>query len=326
MGRVISVGGISQLFEAFKLCQKERKDSFSTSLPYYLLTGRKGWKVFERGEAKVTICVHPHDNDAVLVFPEINGDFSLSIDILNKVGRSDKKIQLARYTEEDYTNLQVALESYKRGLIASIKLKPEDIMDWKYPAHILDTKKVAELKGGEYSKLRNKFNKVADTFDETPLNHPDAAKLIRTSVYAWYSSIIYTLNESGEDMTEFYETLAKHLVDFPSMFDGFILSRDGYPLGFTVWDKQGETANALAGLSKREINGMSEYQTVRACQILNEQGVSRYNLGGSETDALNKFKLKFCPADSVPMESYDVAFDNLASLNITQIGGNTPLI
>ena len=309
-------GKLTQLFEAFKRCQESHNDSFVTSVPYYLSTCRKGWDTYTRNGATVSVCAHPHVDGQLLIFPEIDGDFSLTVDILNQLAKTGKEVRLARYTSNDLKGLQEAIGRDCKSAIASIQLTPEDIMDWKYPSHILDTAKVSNLSGREFGKLKNKFNKVNGMFDEISLSHPDAIKQIRGSVYIWVGLMIATGNESGHDMTSFYDTLVQHIKDFPSMFDGFVLSHKGEPVGFTIWDKQGPTANALAGLSRRSIAGMSEYQTVRACEELNRQGVQRYNLGGSETSALDKFKLKFRPVESIKMDSYRIKYKDWQSLNV----------
>lgn len=37
----------------------------------------------------------------------------------------------------------------------------ETVLDWKYPAYVIDTRKTGDMQGKEFDKLRNKFNKVA---------------------------------------------------------------------------------------------------------------------------------------------------------------------
>lgn len=309
----------SQLLEVFKGFQGLRKDSFSTSLPYYLLTGRKGCQAYTDGTATVVVALHPHTDGRVLVFPEINGDGQLTVKILNQLAYKNVDVQLARYTEEDYQKLNHALAEEKHSAISSIQLTPEDILDWNYPAHILDTKKVSELKGNNFSDIRTKFNKVAGRFEEIPLSDPKAIQKIRASILIWAGLTISVGKESHHDMTSFYHKLVELISQSPDSFNGFALSHKGEPAGFTIWEEAGDTANAIAGLSRRSIAGMSEYQTIKACRLLNNSGVQKYNLGGSETAGLDKYKLKFTPVDSLHLSSYNVSFISPSEQGIDRI-------
>ncbi len=300
--------GLLALSSAFEAFHDIKIDSFSKSLPYYLLTGRKGLKVYQNENTMVCIAKHPHDEDSVLIFPEINGDYSLTVQILNRLSSSGLNVQLARYTDENCNQLGQAIETNALKLIKSIKLKEEDILDWKYPVRILDTEKVSKMSGKRLKGIRHKFNRAVDDFEVLPLSHPKAVKAIRASVMLWASGMIFAGNETGHDMTEFYDTLVKHIVAFPSLFDGFALTNGKEALGFSVWDYTGDIANSLASLSKRSIDGMSEFQKVTACRMLSDKGIKRFNLGGSETDTLDYFKMKFQPCDSISIFSYDVEY------------------
>lgn len=199
-------------------------------------------------------------------------------------------------------------------------MAPEDILDWKYPSHILDTEKTAKLKGGEYKELRRTFQNTRDSdiFEETPLDHPDAMKKMRASIFIWAGLMIDAGKESGHDMTEFYDTLVKLITSYPAMFDGFILSHQGEPAGFTIWDRAEGVSNALASLPRRSIRNMSSYQIITMCERLAEKGIKYVNLGGSETPELDRFKLKFRPVDSLDLNSYDVEFADLNHKGITR--------
>lgn len=294
----------------FKECAEATVDSFCKSLPYFLITGRKGLKVFQKHEATVCVAKHPHDDNCLLVFPEMFGDFSLTVTILNRLAQSNLRVQLARYTEEDQKKLNVAINKNSLKIITRIKLCKEDIMDWKYPAHILDTDKVSTLSGNKLKNVRQRFNKIDSNLNLIPLSHPDAVRGMRSSILSWASGMVFSGNDSEHDMTGFYDALIEHVIKSPNMFDGFVLSDNREALGFSVWDNTGDTANSLASLSKRSMNGLSEFQKVTACRILSKKGIKRLNLGGSETETLNNFKLKFQPCESISLHSYAVEFEN----------------
>lgn len=293
---------------AFKSYQNVNIESFSKSLPYYSLTGRKGLKIFQDDNAMVCIAKHPHTEDTILVFPEINGDYCLTVKVLNQLASSNFKVALARYTEENFRELNKAIQNNAVKLIQTINIKEEDILDWKYPARILDTEKVSKMTGKSLKGVRYKFNKTACGMKVIPLSHPDAERTIRASILLWASGMIFAGNETGHDMTEFYDVLVKHIVMFPSLFDGFAVTNGKEALGFSVWDCTGDTANSLASLSKRAVDGISEFQKVTACKILAEKGIKYFNLGGSETKTLDDFKMKFQPCESVDIYTYDVDY------------------
>ena len=311
-----------QLFSLFKMAQDTREDSYSTSLPYYMLTGRKGCKVYSEGEASVVVAKHPHVDNKMLVFPALNGNGDLTVQILNRLASKGVDVQLARYTDDDFVVLQEALDRDVVSVIDSIQLTPEDILDWKYPAHIIDTAKVSALEGKEFRALRKVFNRFSalEDFEITSLHEPDGIKKMRASILIWSGLMIYAGKENGHDMREFYDTLVKHIIAFPQMFDGFIINHQGEPAGFTIWDNMGgKTMTALASLSRRSIDNMSEFQLIETCRRLSVQGIGRLNLGGSETSELDRFKLKFRPIDSINLSSYNVNFNLFGSQSISEI-------
>lgn len=318
---MLSGTGKSQLLQVFKEIQGQREDSFSTSLPYYLLTGRKGCKVYTDGQATVIVALHPHVDDKLLIFPEVNGNFELTVKVLNQLAQKGLNVQLARYTEEDFQKLNTAIEKDRKTTITSIKLVPEDILDWKYPAHILDTAKVAYLSGKEFTKLRRAFNRASaiEGIEITPLQTEEDILKMRGSIMIWAGLMIAAGKENGHDLTEFYDTLVKQITDFPSIFGGFVITKDREPVGFTIWDTVNKTANALASLSRRSLRDLSEFQLITACRILNEKGIKRLNLGGSEIPELDNFKLKFRPIDSIELNSYDVEYDKFDFMGIDEI-------
>ncbi|MCI5060637.1 MAG: DUF2156 domain-containing protein, partial [Alphaproteobacteria bacterium] len=254
----------------------------------------------------------------------------LTLEVLKHLSKTGFDIQLARYTQKDFENLQAALKKDRDRIIKSITIKEEGILDWRYPSRILDVKKTFEMKGKDFATLRNKFNKVANNkeYQVVPLSDPEAEKVIRSTIFHWLSSLAYIGRETGANTSMFYETLLENIKHSPEMFDGFAIKTDKEAIGFVVWDVSGETANALAGLNQRRIPGLSEFQVVQACKMLNERGVKKYNLGGSETESLDKYKLKFHPVESVKMFSCDVDFDKNKKLPfemINVIGGKDGL-
>jgi hypothetical protein len=285
-----------------------RADTYSNSIPYYLLTGRKGLQIYTHQNTYVTACDHPHIDGQRLLFPEIKGDGTLTADILRHEKKPENGFRLARYTQHDLHILASALNAAGQSKIA-IQHSEERVLDWRYPAHILDTAQTGNMKGKPFEKLRNKFNKASAQLTILPLSDSKGLNIMRASLMFWVGTMIYIGKETGHDMTAFYETLFQTIKDYPSMFDGFAILYGNEPAGFTVWDTTtGKTANALAGLSRRSVPGMSEFQTVTACRILKAKGVDYFNLGGSEEAGLDTHKREYQPVRNIDLKSYDVIY------------------
>lgn len=300
--------GIGGLGEVFSQISGRSADTYIYSLPYYLLTGRKGAFLYSQDKTHVVVCKHPHIEDRLMVFPELNGDGSLTIQVLNALEIPKNGIQLARYTKDNLSKLKKAGESagnIKRLEFSEIE---ESIMDWKFPVHILNTHKTADLKGISYDKLRNKFNKASHHLTVVSYEDKDALKIMRSSLHIWMGMMVYADKKTGHSLTEFYEKIFDLMESQPAALGGFALLANGEPAGFTIWDRPAfGVANGLAGLSRYAIKGMAEFQMVTACKILSEQGVNYYNIGGSETLGLNQHKLEYRPEISVPLFSYEIS-------------------
>lgn len=286
-------------------------DSYVRSLGYYLLTGRKGARLFSDGHSQLVICQHPHIADRLLVFPEINGTGALTIKVLNQIEQPSSGIQLARYTVQDIARFRLAAQNLSAGKKIVAQEIEETVLDWKFPARILDTATTAALEGKAFDKLRNKVNKAGTGLETLPLHSESGHRAMRASLMFWAGAMIYGNKETGHDLTGFYESLFRIIQEYPAMFDGLVFLADGEPAGFTVWDAPVNGAvNAVAGLSRQSVKGMSEFQTVTACRVLRDQGVHSYNMGGSETEGLDHYKTKFQPARSVEMRSYEITFES----------------
>ena len=66
---------------------------------------------------------------------------------MQKLYRQDHNIQLSRYTEDNLKQLRKTLSNTKNNLVTDIVIKEEDILDWHYPVHIIDTYRTSEMKG-----------------------------------------------------------------------------------------------------------------------------------------------------------------------------------
>lgn len=298
---------VCRLTERFNRVGVYHEDSYNLSAPYYLLTGRKGTSIYSEGDAQIVVCKHPHVDDRLMVFPEIGGDGTLTFKVLNSLDTPCNGIQLSRYTDDDFARLESAGQRFKQGKKFIFTERDENVMDWKYPVHILNTESVGHLHGISFDKLRNKYNKASQNLSVIDFSSEKALPAMRASLMFWVGSMIYGGKETGHDLMDFYNLLFKMVDASPASFDGFAVLQNGEPSGFTIWDNTTpDIANGLAGLSRQSIPGMSEFQTVTACKKLHEKGIKYYNIGGSETEGLNQYKLKYRPEKSIKIKSYDV--------------------
>ncbi len=254
---------LRRLTESFNRAGIYHDDSYNLSAPYYLLTGRKGLSIYSDDNAQLVVCRHPHVAERLMVFPETGGNATLTLKVLGSLEIPKNGMQLSRYTDSDFLKLQNAQQGLSQMKHFVFTEQDENIMDWKYPVHILNTEKVSNLYGASYEKLRNKYNKVSNNLTIIPISMEKALPAMRASLTYWAGSMTFRGKETGHDLVEFYNTLFKLIVSNPSSFDGFAVIYEGEPAGFTIWDRPiNGVSNGIAGLSHQDIAGMSEFQTV----------------------------------------------------------------
>lgn len=288
---------------------KEQIDSYLHSPLYYMITGRKGAWLYKNTHSALVVCVHPHIEHRLVVFPEIGkADFELTVSVLSTLTPPKNGIQLARYTEEGIAKLKRQLTKLSYTPVIGISDTEETVLDWRYPLHILDTGQVSEMKGKPYQKIRNMFRNAAQHVTSAPLNEKNSLRFMKAALKFWEGNMIFNEKDT-EDMSEFYHELFKIIERHPGALEGLLFLQGRKPVGFTAWDCSGrDTANMFVNLGDTSISGLSDYQMVTTCQTLHEKGINRLNLGGSELQSLDAFKTKFHPAESLKIHSADIIY------------------
>lgn len=317
--------GTSFAYEQFNARVRQdsvaRGDTYLNAPLYYLLTGRKGAWVHEGYGAVLVVCCHPNVPDRLLVFPEIgNADRRdkgrLTASVLAQITPPAGGVQLARFTAEEFEQVRQALGQRNDHTPDHIELITEEVLDWRYPVHILDTKSVSALAGSAYAKIRNKCNQVEGKVEAISLDDPRALRAMKSALKYWEGSMLFREGAEDTDMS-YYTTMFSLIERWPEMFGGHVFLQGNRPVGFTVYDNAFKgTSNLLANLCDASITGMADYQIVHTCRSLSARGVTGLNFGGSETASLDAFKRKFNPRESFNIASGAVHYASRTDINV----------
>ncbi len=102
----------------------------------------------------------------------------------------------------------------------------------------------------------------------------------------------------------------KNIIESPPIngFNYLVKLKDNSIVGFLILGKIGKESTACHAniFCYKEFNGLSEAGLVTGFSKLYEHGIKKVNLGGSETENLHKFKLKFSPEEL--KETYHMVF------------------
>lgn len=200
---MIEVSTLNSLKKHISTLRYQREDSFVNSVVYYALTGRRGAWICEDQQAKTILCQHPNIDNRLLIFPEIGkGDGSLTADIIRNLDLSRQSVQLARFSAHEIKAVQDHLID-----IPSIKLHQttEELLDWKYPIHVLDTALVSHLEGASFRNVRQKLRKIDEVdIQMIGLQDPEALRYLRACTKYWEGNqILYNKHYQPND-AEFY--------------------------------------------------------------------------------------------------------------------------
>ncbi|HCK32469.1 MAG: hypothetical protein CMH32_07250 [Micavibrio sp.] len=314
MGLYQSVeNGLTTTETFLQACKKPKADTTLHSLSYYMLTGRHDCHVYRDESALLVVCQHPHKKNHLLVFPEIgDGDGSLTCNVLRDLHNNGKQIQLARYTKDDFDLILRVLDPSRSDLIESLEIFREDSLDWTYPVHILSTEAMSKREGKAFQNLRSACNRVEKDFDTVSaidLAHPDAQKYMKYVQKLWEAQMIF-MDKETMDISSYYNELFNLTQLAPEKYTGLIFIADDQPVGYTIAEiVSPKDAVGLANICDTRIKKMAAYQAAKLCEHLNEQGIEKLNIGGSETKGLNDSKISnYRPSESIELLSARVRY------------------
>lgn len=288
------------------LATNDDVDSYLTSPTYYQFTGRRGLWLYERDDAFLLICRHPNVVDQVLIFPQMGSrQVDLTSDLLATIPTSDDKIRLAR-VKASGSLTENTVQTDERHV--TLQRREEDVLDWKYPLHLLSTDAVSALEGSKYKRLRYAVKQVSDLDPQvTPFDAISHSRALENLLHRW-ASLNAKTREEYELLYAPYDNLFSQSMEKSSGLSGLMVFTGGTLQAVSLWDisnaKQ-RTANVYVDFCNIQIPGLSEFLIFKSCETLSKQGIKFLNLGGSEGEGLDSFKRKFRPVASIDLCSVD---------------------
>ena len=166
---------------------------------------------------------------------------------------------------------------------------------------------VIQLKGKGYSQIRQRLNQLLfDSCKSKPIRIDDDYAVIINMVRHWIEEFPYS-EYSIDDLLQPTQILLTLMKDDRFCLNGQIIYYNGIPSAYCIWEERGTVANAFAMSAARKIPGLAEYNIVEACGRVRDRGIHRLNIGGSETEGLNRYKKKFNPVESINLYTWEVA-------------------
>ncbi len=293
-----------------RLANCEELDTYLSSAAYYMFTGRNGLWLFSRRNTFLLVCWHPNYPGRILIFPQLGEcDFDLISDLLECIPVPPFGVSIARVNASRQSK-QSGLLTSQRHIVFNECI--ESILDWKFPVHILSTKRTADLEGQKYAKVRNKIRRIRSANTNIlPFDAISHSRAVENLLHRWAK---HNASDHEEYTTLYdpYECLISWSTERTLGLSGLMVFIDNKLQAVTLWDVsngQQKTANLFVNFCNIDIIGLSDFMVVESCKTLRDQGVDYLNLGGSESDGLDSFKRKFCPARSINMCSIDVRID-----------------
>ncbi|MDD9901197.1 MAG: hypothetical protein OXT65_09490 [Alphaproteobacteria bacterium] len=295
---------------AARLASCNSEDPYLVSAAYYGFTGRNGlWTYEEEGKGFILFCRHPNIPDKTLIFPSVNPQgIDLTKNLLQNYFTPEDDLQLARLTpwdaEEAVTRLSWITQGYH------FEVMDELFLDWLYPVHTLSTKKVTEHKGGAFNAFRGRLYQVDQSrirVEELDIDKHYFDLLSLSMKWARdRADGQYTVKDMFEPNLHILRMARKSGLDMR----GTVIYMDDACVSFSIWempvDKSRPASSAMM-LAHGPSKGLSELQQLERCRALQDAGVERVCIGGSETPGLDAHKKKMAPVESLALKSVSVS-------------------
>jgi hypothetical protein len=281
---------------------RRRYDSYALSPAYYAFTARLGGSVVRSNGALTVSCRHPNRSGVQLIFPELSEapTYATGLRIARKAVREGLVPHFVRLTGDHRAGLFLAARSLTRQGLQLMDFE-EDILDWRFPIHVLDTSLVACRRGGRFKRLRLQLRKVQrGRLSVLEYRHEAHAVAADKLLKAWSAQYRHPQYSTDQIVLPIWKLLQIR-PDQVKTLRRQLLCLDGEVCGVSVWEEpvyQDGPANLLAVASTHSVSGISEWQMALLCEQLIARGITRLNIGGSETEGLDRYKRKFRPPES----------------------------
>lgn len=278
-------------------------DSMANSPAYYLLTGRRGIWTASDGDQTMIVCRHPNADGEILVFPVGRQlDVSFAESVCHRLAQTNPVVKLSRVTNEN-RDLILASPYYE--------LEEENLLDWKYPVTILDTKRLAEKQGAQFALLRNKIARVCragqiDIIDQTDKRFAALTPEVNLMITDWAATVSAAKGFTPEHLVSSnMHGYQMGLIGTPDFVAKIFLLGNVVMALFTVELPPGKsTANGITFSVRRDIPGASEFAYWWIARWLKTAGYSYLNINGAETASLHLFRQKLSPIQTIPLHTF----------------------
>jgi hypothetical protein len=275
---------------------------------YGIGPNKLGYKYYD-GTNLSAVCVYPKVEDPkVLVFYWIRPMGPSILDAINKISHEIlTKHKTPSYAKKLFNNQYDQLKQFGFKDVSEFpwhSFYPAE--DDTFPEQIYDVSKM--LRSAEESDKDTQINRSLRYYHSIKKNLHITCAPIHEHVEDTKSLIdtFFELNDTTRaypnisDPLDYYSML--HVDTKPQMIEN-ILYLNNKPVGFYVIEKQSNThASQYATISMRNIsNHIVDYMMFDVFYMLENQKIQYLNLGGSETQTLHLFKLKYQPVKELKM-------------------------
>ena len=279
------------------------EDSMAHSAAYFLFTGRNGlFLVRHRGQVAL-VAFHPNISSAALVLPA-GGHCApkLWAHLCRSISSGGMDVTLARITPN-----QASIVEQER----CFRSVDETKLDWRYPVVILDTKKLSEMNGGAYARYRQRVRRA---FRDAPIATVDQWS---PTYAAREKAVLHMIEQWAVAVSELKDFDTTHLIS--SNLEAYYMGQrrinevacriyvsGDRAIGFCASEmtRHGRIANGIAMSLDRNWAGCSEYMYWNEAKLIHENGYSLYNINGSETESLDRFRSKLRPHERIHLQTF----------------------
>lgn len=276
---------------------------YSNSWPFICQIARYNSKRYYDGKSLITIIGKKYNPNYFEIVKPLGLDPIKKViflcKVLNKI--SSRPILIRKLTKEQFMILKkkgYKEPSWQTNLLEKL---PDDV----YPQPICNIEYILSLKGKKYSALRQRLNYFKKLNSKAQIFCEQLKKDALCVLDKWKASFVsrfknrrykLPINNSYyfDPYLIFIEKFAKR-IDNENYFS-IIVYINSNPVAFSFYGKISSFCiSQYANLADTRFKGLSEYLTYETLKIAHSQGFKYVNLGGSETETLHRYNMKFGP-------------------------------